>query len=63
MKRSRSGRIASPDKVQPRSKSPRLQRGGFLENNEKANVEQQTKMDDMREAMQDLLAPGSRQIQ
>lgn len=57
MKRSRSGKIASPEKSQPRSKSPRLQRAENAGSDEAGEIEQRSKVDDIRVAMQDLLAP------
>lgn len=56
MKRSRSGRISSPDKVQPRSKSPRLQRPSNLSSPESnSEGEQHLALDDIKAAVQTLL--------
>jgi len=52
-KRSRSGRLASPDKSMPRSKSPRLQRG-FAAAPQNVGGEH-VKLDEIRDAMRDML--------
>ena len=59
MKRSRSGRIASPEKSQPRSKSPRIQRRSNSYSDGQSDGEQHLKLDDMRAAVQDLMAKES----
>ena len=55
-KRSRSGRVTSPDKSQPRSKSPRLQRGFYIPSDVKAAAaaERHLKLDEIRDAVHDI---------